>query len=341
MKGGQVTIKDIARELDISPSTVSRALKDHPDISPETKKAVNELAKKLHYQPNSIAQSLRKSKTNTIGIIVPEIVHFFFSTVISGIEDVAYNAGYNVIICQSNESYEREVSDTFALLSHRVDGLLISLSRNTKNFDHFREVYERGIPMVFFDRICEELDTHRIVVDDKEGAFKAVEHLISIGCKRIAHIEGPRNLVICQQRLEGYKQALEQHGLPYDEDLVVIDNVGSRESGFERGQQLLKLDNPPDAVFAHNDMAAHGVMLAIKEAGLKIPEDIAVAGFSNWQFSSLIQPSLTTVAQPGFEMGREAARMFIDQVKQDKEDFQAQTQLLKTELIIRESTVRA
>ena len=203
MKYNQVTIKDIARELGISPSTVSRALKDHPDISPETKKAVNELADKLNYQPNIVALSLRQSKTNTIGVIIPEIVHFFFSTVISGIEDVAYSAGYNVIITQSNESLQREKTDIKALFNSRVDGMLISLSRETSNFEHIDSILAKGVPMVFFDRVYDTANASKVIVDDLSGAKDATQHLIDQGCKRIAHLEGPPNLACtssCRRR---------------------------------------------------------------------------------------------------------------------------------------------
>src|SRR6186997_1771573 len=221
MKYNQVTIKDIARELGISPSTVSRALKDHPDISPETKKAVNELAEKLNYQPNIVALSLRQSKTNTLGVIIPELVHFFFSTVISGIEDVAYSAGYNVIITQSNESLQREKIDIKALFNSRVDGMLISVSRETNNFEHIEAILAKGVPMVFFDRVYENANSSMVIVDDLSGAKDATRHLIEQGCKRIAHLEGPPNLVISKQRLQGYLDAMNEGGMPIDQSLII------------------------------------------------------------------------------------------------------------------------
>lgn len=342
MKSGEVTIKDIARQLDISPSTVSRALKDHPDISQKTKDSVVELANRLNYHPNSIALSLRKSQTNTIGVIIPEIVHFFFSTVISGIEDVAYNAGYNIILCQSNESYEKEVTDTLALLNSRVDGLLVSVSKETKDFSHFIDLHDRGVPIVFFDRIYEGLETNRVLVDDKEGAQSAVNHLVDIGCKHIAHLAGPVGLQISKNRLEGYKDALAERGISFNESLVALDSKGAEyEEGYRRTKDLLALEQRPDGIFASLDLAAIGAMKAIKEAGLSIPEDIAVAGFSDWQMSSYVDPSLTTVAQPGFEMGQEAARLFIQQTKSsDIEEYVPQTKIFKTRLIKRQSTNR-
>jgi LacI family transcriptional regulator len=343
MKYNQVTIKDIARELGISPSTVSRALKDHPDISPLTKKAVNELAEKLNYQPNIVALSLRQSKTNTLGVIIPEIVHFFFSTVISGIEDVAYGAGYNVILAQSNESQSREISDIKALFNSRVDGMLMSLSRETTNFDHIESIISKGVPIVFFDRVYNNVQASKIIVDDFTGAKDATLHLIEQGCKRIAHIEGPPNLDISKQRLEGYKEALKENNISFNKDLVVVCPSGTIEEGKKAAEQLLKLPNPPDGIFASNDPSAMGAMQTIKEFGLKMPEDVAIVGFSNWFFSSLMDPPLTSVDQPGFEMGQEAAKLLIRQIeKQDKDkaDIAPETKILKTRLIVRKSSLK-
>lgn len=342
MKSSQVTIKDIARELGISPSTVSRALKDHPDISTETKRAVTELAEKLHYTPNSIALSLRQQKTNTIGVIIPEIIHFFFSTVISGIEDIAYDAGYSVIVSQSNESYEREVIDSKALFNNRVDGMLVSLSRQTTKYDHFKSIYDRGVPMVFFDRVTNEINCSKVIVDDYTGSFDATEHLIEQGYKRIAHLSGPASLTITEDRLEGYKAALKKHNVPYDETIVMRDNASEDEQvAKELTQKLLNGSNPPDAIFAINDIAALGAMMAAKDKGLKIPGDIGIVGFSNWRFTSLTEPPMTTVNQPGFEMGREAARLLIKQIEaKDDEVIEPETVKLKTSLVIRGSSVK-
>src|SRR5687767_12271562 len=231
MKFSQITIKDIARELGISPSTVSRALKDHPDISKETKKAVSELAAKLNYQPNIVALNLRTQKTNTIGVVIPELVHFFFSTVISGIEDVAYSAGYNVIITQSNESLQRKKTDIKALFNSRVDGMLISVSRETNTFDHIDNILAKGVPMVFFDRVYETANSSKIIVDDLSGAKDATQHLIDQGCKRIAHLEGPPNLNITKQRLEGYVEAHKDHKIAVNKSLIMACPLGTIEEG--------------------------------------------------------------------------------------------------------------
>jgi len=343
MKFNQVTIKDIARELGISPSTVSRALKDHPDISAETKKAVHDLADRLNYQPNIVALSLRQKKTNTIGVIIPEIVNTFFSTVISGIEDVAYEGGYNVILAQSNESYQREVTDMKALFNSRVDGMLLSLSRETTNFDHIESIISKGVPIVLYDRFYNNPNMSKVIVDDYIGAKEAVLHLIDQGCKRIAHLEGAPNLIISKDRLKGYQDALSESNVEIRENYTVVCPNNSFEEGQRAAQKLLSLSVPPDAIFASNDPMAMGAILAIKEKGLRIPEDVAVVGFSNYFFAQITDPSLTSVDQPGFEMGQEAARLLIRQIEvkdKDQDDPAPETKVLKTKLIIRNSSLR-
>ena len=342
MNFNQVTIKDIARELGISPSTVSRALKDHPDISPETKKAVNALAEKLNYQPNIVALNLRQRKTNTIGVIIPEIVHFFFSTVISGIEDIAYQAGYNVILAQSNESYQREVTDMKALFNTRVDGMLLSISRETTNFDHIDSIVNKGMPVVFYDRMYNNPACSKVIVDDYSGAKEAVLHMIDQGCKKIAHLIPAPNLMISIDRLKGYEDALKERNIETNPDWIAHCNSGNFEEGKRVTFELLALKNRPDAIFASNDPLAMGAVMAIKEKGLKIPEDIAIVGFSNWFFGELMEPSLTTVDQPGFEMGREAARILIKQIelKEKNQEPVHETKVLKANLVIRNSSLK-
>lgn len=342
MKFNQVTIKDIARELGISPSTVSRALKDHPDISTETKRLVHSLADKLNYQPNVVALNLRQKKTNTIGVIIPELVHFFFSTVISGIEDVAYQAGYSVLLAQSNESYEREKTDIKALFNSRVDGMLISLSRETRNYDHIESIISKGVPVVFYDRMYNNPLTSKVIVDDYVGAKEAVEHLIDQGYKRIAHLEGSSQLMISVDRKRGYVEALKENNMEIRESLIHECPSGSQEEGFLVTKKLLAMSQPPDAIFANNDPMAVGAMLAIKEKGLRIPQDVGLVGFSNWSIGSLIEPSLTTVDQPGFEMGQEAARLLIRQIEMGDKDQEPQPEMkiLKTKLIVRDSSIR-
>jgi LacI family transcriptional regulator len=338
MKAGQITIKDIARELNISPSTVSRALKGHPDISPDTKKAVNELATKLQYLPNSIAMSLRKSKTNTIGVVIPEIAHHFFSTVISGIEEIAYDAGYNVMICLSNESYEREVIVTKALISSRVDGLLVSISKETEKFDHLEALKYHNIPLVFFDRRCEAVDTSSVVVDDYEGAYKATEHLINQGFKKIAHLAGPQNLLISRNRLKGYTDAMNTYKKP-EQDRQVIFGGLKLEDGVQAAATLLKSGDLPDGIFAASDPVAIACMQEFKKKNIAIPDRVAIVGFSDEPITSMLQPSLSTVSQPGFEIGKVATSIFLNQIELG-EDFQTQSEILKSTLVIRESSSR-
>jgi LacI family transcriptional regulator len=341
MKKSNITIKDLARELSVSPSTISRALKDHPDISTETKKAVKELAEKWNYQPNSVALSLRQNKTNTIGVIIPEIAHFFFSAVISGIEDIAHSAGYHVIISQSNESYEREVMNTKALFNSRVDGILLSVSRETKNYDHLQKLIDSNVPLVFFDRVIDNINACKVIVNDEQGAYEATTHLIEQGFYRIAHLAGPQNLAISNNRLNGYKAALADNKNMIDDNLVKICGLGTYEEAEAITNELLDYRFPPDAIFANNDVAAYGAMTAIKKRGLRIPQDIAIVGFSNWRFSSLIEPALSSVTQPGFKMGQEATRLLMKQIMQpDDEEAITETISLKTNLVVRESSLK-
>lgn len=344
MKSVQVTIKDIARELGISPSTVSRALKDHPDISKETKIAVNELAEKLNYQPNIVALNLRNRKTNTIGVIIPELVHFFFSTVISGIEDVAYNAGYNVILTQSNESLEREKRDLKALYNSRVDGILMSISRETIEFDHIESIIAKGTPIVFYDRFYPNETTSKVIIDDYASAKEAVNHLIEQGCTKIAHLQAAPNSSIAKERYRGFKDALKEKNLPCPDNFLQECKNGTIEAGFLAMSNLLSLPDRPDGIFANNDVLAMGAIQAIKKSGLKIPHDIAIVGFSNWFYSSMIDPPLSSVDQPGFLMGQEAAKLLIRQIEKSEKDEGAvivpETKILSTKLIIRESSLR-
>ncbi len=336
MKGHQVTIIDIARELGVSPSTVSRALKDHPDISPHTKQQVRELVEKLNYRPNLIALSLRNQKTNIIGVIVPEIVHFFFSTVISGIDESATDAGYNVMIFQSNESYEREVLNVQSLLSSRVDGVLISLAKTTGKFAHIKQLLDRDIPVVFFDRACDEIETDKVVVDDFDGALTAVEYLIKTGCKRIAHFAATQQLQIGYQRKRGYITALEKNKIEVDDDLII--HCDTYESAMKLTKKVLTISNPPDAIFAVNDLTAIGALNVAKQMGLKVPEDISIIGFTDGLVSTVTDPLLTTISQHGFEMGRKAAKILVKRINNQCESNPPIIEVIKTDLIIRDST---
>lgn len=336
MKAHNVTIKDIARELGVSPSTVSRALKDHPDISPETKRQVRELVEKLKYKPNAVALSLRSRKTNIIGVIVPEMVHHFFSSVISGIEETAMAGGYNVMIFQSNEDYEREVLNVQSLISSRVDGALVSIAKTSLKFGHFRELMDNDIPLVFFDRVCDDLETDKVVVDDFNGAFTAVEYLIKTGCKRIAHFAAPQHLLIGYQRQRGYITALEKNGIKVDYDLIV--KCDTHDEALEITPKVMKSSNPPDAIFAVNDLTATGILKALKRMELKVPDDISVAGFTDGLVSTVTDPPLTTVSQHGFELGKKAAEILLDRMQSGFEIKKPVLEVIPTELVVREST---
>ena len=301
------TLFDIAKKAGVSPSTVSRALRNHPDISSKTIANIKKIADKLNFTPNPIAQGLKNNKTKTIGVIVPEIKHDFFSTAISGIEEVVYNSGYTLILCQSNEEYEREVINIDVLLNHRVAGIIVSISENTKNGAHFKRVIDRKTPLVFFDRVCEDIYTTRVIIDDKNGAFEAVNFLIKKGYKGIAHLAGPKNLTNSKQRYAGYVEALKKNKLAVNKDFILFGGMNEAD-GYASMDKILKMKKRPDAIFAVNDPVAIGAYQRIKEAGLKIPKDIALIGFSNNKIMSLVEPPITTVAQPSFEMGKKSGR---------------------------------
>ncbi|QJB55350.1 LacI family DNA-binding transcriptional regulator [Pseudodesulfovibrio sp. zrk46] len=335
----QFTIKDLARELGISPSTVSRALRDHPDISKATKKRVTEAARKHNYQPNQLAQSLQKKRSNTIGVIVPEIRHDFFSTCISGIEEVAYENGYIIMVCQSDEKLEREVINTQALVANRVAGVLIAISSETTKYDHLQGLLDQNVPLVQFDRVVEELSTSKVVVDDYAAAYNAVSHLAESGYKHIGHMAGQEGIALNFRRYEGYRDALRDHGLPYKEKFHL--HGGYREDDGRKGAaRYLAMDEMPDAILAINDPVAVGLYAAFKDAGLRIPDDVALVGFSDNPVSALIDPALTTVRQPAFEMGRTAATLLMKQFRSEDDTFTPETVILETELQIRGSSRR-
>jgi len=335
MRSGQTTITDIAKKLNISPSTVSRALKGHPDISLKTKNAVNELAERLHYRPNAVALSLRHSKTNTIGLIIPQIVHHFFSSIISGIEEVARQAGYHVMICQSNESYEREVQNTQALFSSRVDGILVSVSKETRDFQHFVNLQESGIPLVFFDRICSEIEADSVVVDDETGAYNLVCQMIDEGCRRILYLGSAPHLLIGINRQNGYLKALKEFGVSPSDELMI--NCDTFDLAMQCVPEIARNQNF-DGVFAVNDETAIAAMLALRSVGKRIPEDVLVGGFSNSLISEMTTPALTSVDQPGSEMGYVAASLLLDKLSGKREPSEIVNKVLKTHLIVRGST---
>lgn len=342
MRLEQATIKDIARKLQVSSSTVSRALKDYPGISDDTKRKVKEMAEKLNYRPNAIALSLRKSRSFTIGVIIPEVVHFFFSTVISGIEEVAFSRGYNVILTQTNEKLAREKSSIDTMLSNQIDGFLVSYSKETTDFQHFSKLLNQGYPIVFFDRVPEISGAIHVIVDDYRGAYEATKHLIQQGFSRIVHLAGPSNLKISKERSRGYQDALRDFGLPFLPELLVECTQGSDEEAQKITAQLLQSLSPrPDAFFANNDLAAMGAIQACKTAGFSVPRDIGVVGFSNWQFCSIVDPSLSSVAQNGFRIGSTATEILLDWIeKKINPDTIESSVVLETELLVRKSSVR-
>jgi LacI family transcriptional regulator len=338
-KKTSITIHDIARELNISASTVSRALNDNPRISQSTKDKIKSLALKLGYQPNTIASNLRNQRTHTIGIVVPLINRHFFSSFISGVEDVAFEAGFNVIISQSNDLLEKEKKIVHSLFSNRVDGLIASLSMQTDEFDHFELFRNKNIPLVFFDRVVAGLEANKIVVDDFACGFKATQHLIDQGYKRIAHLAGPTVLNTYRDRMEGYKDALKKNNLPVEKELIIYNRL-TRMDGQQAIKQFLALKNPPDAVFCGNDTSALSMMVYLKSKGIRIPEDFGIVGFSNEPFSEVVTPSISTLKQPAYEMGAKAAEMILNEIENKPATKAYHTITMPTELIIRESSFR-
>ena len=332
----QATIKDIAKILGLSPSTVSRALKDHPDISPETKEIVRKTAESLDYQPNTLALGLHSGKSNIIGVIIPQIKHHFFSAVISGIEERAAKAGYNVMICQSNESYEREVSNIKTLVSLRVDGILISITKETYNYDHLFNVMNRQIPIVFFDRPPHATLCDRCIIDDYAATFSAVEHLISTGRKKIIHFAGPDNVRIGADRKRGYIDALKRHKLFLGEDMIYKCDKFSQ--AVKIVNDFCKSGEIPDAIFAVNDMTAIGAITTLTKNGIKVPQQTAVAGFTNGLISQVTTPQLTTVDQNGSLIGSKATELLLKRI--ETQIFQPfETVIVPTKLLVRGSTV--
>ncbi len=333
----RITIKDIARELNLHFTTVSKALRNHPDISPETKELVLALAEELDYHPDFVAQNFRKRKSNIIGIIVPLINIDFFSDVISGIENVLYKNGYSILVCQSNESYEREVLNVRALVSSQVAGVIISISQTTRSSEHLKIFQRHGIPLVFFDRVCNDLEASKIVVDDYGGAYQLVEYLIKSGYKRIAHIAGPEHISVAYNRCKGYKDALIKYNIPIYNDLIISGGFTEKD-GLIGIQKLLHQEKIPDAIFAVTDAVATGVYMAVKKNGLKIPDSIAVAGFGDLKIASFLEPPLTTVAQSPYTLGQTAAKTIFCQIDNCQNSYIPQEKILKTKLIVRKST---
>jgi len=332
MKQHIASISDIAKALGIAPSTVSRALNDHPDIGADTREKVHSYARKVNYRPNALALSLKSKRSSTIGIVVPEIVHHFFSSIIGGMEDIAYAKGYRLMICQSKEEFEREKINIQGLIDHRVAGIMISMSKNTMDFTHFHEAISQGIPLLFVDRSCKEIDTDTVLTDDYGGAFQATNHLISKGRRRILHLSAPQHLLIASERLLGYTDALVKNGIEPDHKLVL--HCDTPEMVEAKKDEVMKLLPNIDAIFAVNDFTAIAIIQLLSEVGVKVPEHISVAGFGDDPISLVARPRLTTVEQKGYDMGCEAATILINRI--EKPDL-----LLVTQKVRFEATLKA
>lgn len=340
----KVTIYDIAKKLNITAATVSRALNDNPKISKKTRELVFETSREMNYKPNKVALALKSGKSKTIGVIVPWINRSFFSNVIRGIEDELRPFGYHVIICQTYDDQEREIETISTLIDARVDGILMSISNAINDTEgsqlkHINSILKHHIPLIFFDRKRDVEGVSSVTIDDFEGGYKATEHLIKLGCMRIAHLTIDCSLEIYQQRYEGYKQALADYDIPYDDDyfLSTIDN--STDAGRTATEKLIKLASPPDAIFASSDFVALGAIQELRERGIRIPDDFCVSGFSNEPFTKFLELSITSVDQFPLEMGKKAAQVFLEQVTGDL-SIQPKKVVLHPHLIIRASSMK-
>jgi LacI family transcriptional regulator, galactose operon repressor len=335
----EITIYDIAKHLNISATTVSRGLKDHPAINKNTRKKIFETAKKLGYRSNTFASSLRSKRTYTIGVIVPRLNSHFMSSVLAGMEDAASKDGYNLIISQSLESSEKEIVNAHTMFNKRVDGLLISLAYDSQNIDHFQPFFDKGIPVVFFDRIYPHNESTSIIIDNYQAGYDVTKHLIEQGYSRIMHLGGNMLRNVYSDRFKGYKKALQDHKLPFSEKLLYISKL-NEQAGTEAAEYILKMAAKPDAVFSSNDAAAVYCMIRLKEAGIRIPEDIAFAGFNNDPISKVIEPNLTTVNYSGYSVGETAVTSLINHLNGISSIKTTNTIVLRSDLIIRASSLK-
>jgi DNA-binding LacI/PurR family transcriptional regulator len=342
MKFEAVTIKDIAKELGISTSTVSRALRDSYEISGETKRLVLQCAERLQYRPNPIALSLKEKRSRSIGVIVAEIANSFFSQAINGIESIAYNKGYNVIISQTQESLEKEIKHIDFLASRSIDGLIISVSSETESMDHLKRLHARGLPMVFFDRIKEEIDTHKVTADNFKAAYNATTHLINEGNERIACLVNASHLSITQERIAGYRKALADTGKVVDEEIIKVCKHGGLvlEEIEKAVDELLQLTLKPDAIVGLNDKLTTGCLKILRAKNIKVPDEIALVGFTNSALTELLNPSLTVILQPAFKMGEIATNLLLQVIESKRPVREFAKEVLETELIVRESSIR-
>jgi len=336
----EITIYDIARKLDVSTATVSRALNNSKSISEKTRKKINEVARELGYRHNNFAKNLRKQKSHTIGVIIHELVSSFTTSVLGGIEKMTTEAGYDMIIAHSSEQMEKEVKNANNLFHKRVDGIIASLAFNTDNLDHFMPFVDKDIPLVFFDRVEDSFQSTKVIIDNYKGGFEATNHLIQQGCKNIAIVTGPQLRNVYKRRFLGYRDALLDAGFNFREDFVLINEL-DYQSGIEAAKQILKLKPIPDGVFVTNDLTAASFIKAIKDMGKSVPEDIAVVGFNNDNISLIIEPELTTVNYNGFLMGEVAATQLINHLLGKTDVSQLSTIIVHSELIIRKSSLKS
>jgi LacI family transcriptional regulator len=336
------TIKDIAKALGLSTSTVSRALNGSYEIGTETKKLVLEYAEKVNYRPNPIALSLKDQKSHSIGVVVCELANNYFSQAINGIESIAYNRGYHVIVTQTHESFERERVNVEHLLSRHVDGLLVSLSAETTDTSQYKYLHNKGFPIVFFDRVAVDIDTHRVIVDNFKGTFEATELLIRAGFTKIAHLTNSANLLISRERFNGFKAALDAHGIPFPPGYLKNCNHGGMIADEVEAaiRDFLDLEQQPEAIFIGSDRLTISCMHILKKMGVKVPDDIAIAGFTNSEDAELFEPSLTVVRQPAFQIGQIATEMLIKTIESKRKIEEYDTCKLETELIPRASSQR-
>jgi len=336
----KVTLKRIAKELGLSTATVSKALKDYGDISSKTKQKVKELADSLNYKPNSFAQSLRYQESKIIGLIIPQIVHHFFSNIILGVTKTAEKHGYLVITLESDESYKIEKEQIDHLINRNVDGILMSLADNTVNYKHIKEIRKSGVPVVLYDKISKSIEGHKVVIDDQKAAFKATSHLIKIGCKRIAHVRGTLKPQTTIDRFIGYKNALNAHNIPFDNSIVFETEHLTFEDGRKIADEIAVNHRDIDGIFAFTDLLATGLLVGLKEHGIKIPEEISIIGFSNWFLTTITTPTLSTVDQPGYQMGEVAFNLLLEEINDMKKgvNINYKTIEIPTKVIIRDST---
>ncbi|WP_339628373.1 LacI family DNA-binding transcriptional regulator [uncultured Maribacter sp.] len=333
----RTTLKDIANVLSISTAAVSKALNDDTRISVKTKKAVKQVAKELNYQPNHLASALRKGKSNLVGVILPRTNSSFFSSVVENMEEVLNKAGYNIIITQSNESFEKECKNIDTLLYTQVDGIIASMANETVDLSYYEKIKSNGIPLILFDRGENDLNVDYVGINDYDSSHMIIEHLVAKGCKRIAHIGGYRRTRIFNNRIRGYIDAIKKHDLPHDDELLIESSL-TLEDGRRQMKKLLALKNRPDAVYVASDYAALGALQILNERGIKVPEEIKLVGFGNEPFTSLVTPSITSVSQHSEQIGRLAAETFLGYVEKDVVVQSLNKIILDSELIVRSSS---